>query len=87
MSFEHKENSGSLFRNSYKTEEKHPDHQGDAKIVCPHCNTSTIHKISAWINDMKDGGKYFGLSFSLPKAKGSPVIAPDQQDFDDDIPF
>lgn len=87
MAFEHKDNAGSLFRNGYKTKEEHPDHQGDAKIVCPHCKTATVHKIGAWINEYADG-KYFGLNFSLPKPKGTPVNPePKPEDFDDDIPF
>lgn len=87
MAFDHKENSGSLFKNGYKTEDKHPDHQGECKIKCPSCGTATVFRISAWINDLKNStGKYFGMNFSIPKPKeqssptGGHVI-------DDDIPF
>jgi hypothetical protein len=86
MAFKHQDNSGSLFKNSYKTEPKHPDHQGSCKIVCPYCNKPQEFKISAWINDLKDKtGKYFGLNFSInvPKEQNTPV----DYDPDDDIPF
>jgi hypothetical protein len=85
MSFEHKDNAGSIFKNTYKTEDKHPDHQGSCKIVCPHCQKPQEWRISAWINELKDGGKFFGLNFSIFKAKeqSSPV----DYDPDDDIPF
>lgn len=90
MSFEHQDNSGSLFVNGYKTEEKHPDHQGSCKIICEHCGKATELRISAWINDLKDKtGRYFGLKFSkhIPREQSSPVVLPDQQVLDDDIPF
>jgi hypothetical protein len=86
MAFEHKDNSGSLFRNGYKTQPLHPDHQGECKIVCPHCNQPQVWKISAWVNDLKNSpGKYFGLAFGIHQAKETPIRT--EQDFDDDIPF
>lgn len=89
MAFEHRDNSGSIFKNQYKTEEKHPDHQGSCKIICEKCGHATELRISAWINDLKDNaGKYFGLKFSKhqPKEQSSPV-GRTEEDFDDDIPF
>lgn len=88
MAFEHQDNSGSLFKNGYKTEDKHPDHQGECKIVCPNCKTPTVFRISAWINDLKNStGKYFGMKFNIhePKEQSSPVNP--NREFDDDIPF
>lgn len=90
MAFEHRDNSGSLFKNSYKTEEKHPDHQGSCKIICEECGHATELRISAWINDLKDSaGKYFGLQFSKhqPKQQSTPVVPDNERVFDDDIPF
>lgn len=87
MAFEHKQNSGSLFANQYKTEDKHPDHQGSCKIKCIECGHEQEWKISAWINDLKESaGKYFGLSFSIYQAKeqSTPV---GEKVIDDDIPF
>lgn len=88
MAFEHKNNSGSIFKNKYKTEDKHPDHQGGCKIICDKCGHANELRISAWINELKDGtGKYFGLLFSKhqPKEQSTPVRT--QEVFDDDIPF
>lgn len=89
MAFEHQDNSGSIFKNQYKTEDKHPDHQGSCKIICEHCGHATELQISAWINDLKDdAGKYFGLKFNKrrPKEQSTPV-GRTEEDFDDDIPF
>lgn len=89
MAFEHRDNSGSIFKNQYKKEDKHPDHQGGCKIICEHCGKPNELRISAWINDLKDrSGKYFGLMFSKhqPKEQSSPV-GRTEEDFDDDIPF
>jgi len=89
MAFEHKPNTGSLFKNGYKTQDKHPDHQGACKVVCEKCGHETELKISAWINLQKDNvTRYFGLVFSKHQAKeqSSPVVD-NREDFDDDIPF
>ncbi len=88
MSFEHQDNAGSIFKNQYKTEDKHPDHQGSCKIICEHCGKPSELRISAWVNDLKNNaGKYFGLKFSKhqPKEQSTPVRT--EEDFDDDIPF
>ena len=49
MAFEQRDNSGSLFVNDRKEKESHPDRQGSAKVVCPHCGESAEHWLSAWI--------------------------------------
>jgi len=86
MAFEHRDNSGSIFKNGYKTEPKHPDHQGSCKIVCPECGHAQEWRISAWINDLKEKtGKYFGLNFSIPKERTPET--PVNYELDDDIPF
>ncbi len=86
MAFEHKDNRGSIFRNDRKELESHPDHTGDGKILCPHCNKTFLVWISAWVNDLKNSsGRYFSLSFKEKEDK--PATPPTQQDFDEDIPF
>lgn len=86
MAFEHKDNSGSLFKNRYKTEEKHPDHQGSCRIICPECGHAQEWQMSAWVNTMKESvNKYFGMSFSVKRAKETPIRT--EEDFDEDIPF
>jgi hypothetical protein len=88
MAFEHKPNTGSIFKNTYKTEDKHPDHQGACKVTCEKCGHDTELKISAWINLQRDNvTRYFGLRFSKhqPKEQSTPVQ--EHPDLDDDIPF
>lgn len=82
---EKKDNSGVLFRNSRKETEKHPDYTGSATIG------GVEYWISAWVNESKDGKKYFAFSFkvkdeqpSLPPAND--VAAPPSTPVDD-LPF
>ena len=74
MAYEHKENKGSLFKNDKKEEEKQPDFTGQANV------DGTLYNVSAWINESKNGKKYFGMSFSIPKEKSENYK-------DDDLPF
>ena len=86
-------NSGALFKNKDKQEEKHPDYRGNAEITCPHCSKEFKKDIGSWLKPMKDGGKFLSLSFKEPYVKTEPraqdVPADDDfsNDFDDDIPF
>jgi hypothetical protein len=83
MAFEQRDNSGSLFVNDRKEKESHPDRQGSAKVVCPHCGKSGEHWLSGWIKDLKNKpGKWLSIAFEAKEDK--PATAPE---FDDDIPF
>jgi hypothetical protein len=90
MAFEHKDNTGSLFRNERREKDTHPTHQGQAKI------DGLEYWVSAWV---KEGakGKFFSMAFKLKDGQrnvrepGSddephPKQAP-TEDFDDEIPF
>ena len=57
MSFEQRDNSGSLFKNKKKTEEKHPNLTGQAKI------DGVDYWLSGWTKETKDGDKWVSLSF------------------------
>lgn len=65
MAYEQRDNSGALFRipDGKRTTEKHPEYDGDFKIVCPHCQGSFAGKTSAWVRETKAGAKFFSLSF------------------------
>ena len=81
MSFEHKENRGSLFRNKDKDGPKHPDFTGSANV-----NGATL-RIAGWNEESKNGKKYLSLAFSEPQnGSGS---SPDkvQAPVEDDFPF
>lgn len=87
MSFEHKPNRGSIFRNERRETDTQPTHKGDGKIQCPHCNEQFEVWISAWVNDLKNkAGKYFSLAFDRKDAP-QPVAPVRDEDLDDDIPF
>lgn len=81
MAFEHKPNSGSLFKNDKRENENHPHAKGSALI------DGVEYWVSAWTNDGKSG-KYQSLKFSrkdenrAPNPASAPV-----QDFNDEIPF
>ena len=84
MAFEHKEMGGSIFRNDRRTKDTQPTHRGDCKIL------GIDYWISAWTNETKDGGKYFGLKFEKKEDKdqsGAASTPVPSGDLDDDIPF
>jgi len=85
MAYETKENTGVLFPNKNKKEDKHPDYTGTVKI-CQDMVGKEI-QIAGWINEAKSGGKYMGLVFSEFKPKSEQTTytttAPDNAE----IPF
>ena len=89
MSYEIKDNSGSLFRNERKEPgSKQPDYSGTVKV-----NGAEL-QIAAWLKEAKSGKKYMSLSFSPPYRKETKVAGDDDApppkkgaDFDDDLPF
>jgi hypothetical protein len=89
MSYEHKEGSGSLFKNDKKLTEKHPDYKGDGMV-----NGKQVW-ISAWVKE-GNKGKYMSLSIQEKDqvqqqgmAQVRQVIEekPQESFADDDIPF
>lgn len=92
MSYEQKDNSGSLFRNDHKEQEGHADYTGSAKIQ------GCEYYINAWVNISKNGRKYFSFSFK-PKLQSEKISPPtggkndprrgneDDEGFDYEIPF
>lgn len=88
MSYEHKPESGSLFKNDKKEKESHPDYKGSALI------DGVEFWVSAWVNEtQKDKTKYFGLKFQKKDdvqkegAEKAKQAADGFDTFDDDIPF
>ena len=80
-------NRGSLFKNTKKEEEKHPDLNGSINV------NGTDYWISAWKKTSKAGSPYYSLSVrekqerqsSQPTRKAKPTNV--DPDFDDDLPF
>ncbi len=85
-------NTGMMYRNEEKEEDKHPDFRGFINI------DGEEYWLSAWIKEGKEGGKmegkrFFSMSFK-PKEqrqqKPAPKPAPRKNavdEMDDDIPF
>jgi hypothetical protein len=76
--FEHKELSGSLFINGYKTDSKHPDYTGSCKI------DDTDYKIAGWKKTTSNGKTMLSLSFK--PADEEPESKP-VKPIDDEIMF
>lgn len=67
--FQQRDNSGALFKNDRKEQEKHPDYKGDALI------DGVAYEIGAWIKEGRNGKKFMSLSF---KPKQGDAAAPQQ---------
>ena len=97
MPFQHKPNQLSLFRNTRKQDENSPDHTGSglisgSELGMDYDDSEVEVQVSAWINETKDGTKYFNIKLRKKKEQGfSPDTAgPDKADSDkedSDIPF
>jgi hypothetical protein len=76
--FQHRELSGSLFKNDRKEQPNHPDYRGDCLIG------GQQYWVSGWI---KDGarGKWMSLAFTSKGAKTPQTPTPSFDE--DDIPF
>ena len=81
MTYELKDNTGSMFANDRKSEDAHPDRTGTAKIG------GAEYWVSGWLHKTKKGQPYLSLSF---KAKNGDNTKPNKnrsEDLDDFIPF
>lgn len=79
-------NSGFLFKNDKKTEEKQPDYTGKLNI------DGTEYKLAGWLRDTKDGRKFLSLKPSPATPPQQPAVArppsPEVAEYgDDDVPF
>lgn len=89
MSYEIKENSGSLFKNDRKEKEGHPDYKGSANIA------GIEYWVSAWINKTKDGKSYMSFKYQLKEGQQAiqptkPIKSqqqPEPDPFAEDLPF
>ncbi|MCK5609711.1 hypothetical protein KAR91_48000 [Candidatus Pacearchaeota archaeon] len=83
--FEHKEGGMSIFKNDRKERENQPDYTGSALI------DGKKKQISCWLNEGKNGNKYFSCKVQDPYVNPSNNTSQQQSainnDFDDDVPF
>ncbi|MGO9605660.1 MAG: hypothetical protein ACLQAT_20120 [Candidatus Binataceae bacterium] len=57
-------NSGILFENDRKRDERDRTHQGSADVDCPHCGVRSQFWLSAWVKEGRKG-KFLSLAFKL----------------------
>jgi hypothetical protein len=88
MAYEIKDNSGSIFKNTKKEKETHPDSTGSALI------DGVEYWVSGWTKTSEKAGKWVSLSFKRKdevnasgKAKAQSAIAQSAEITDDEIPF
>ena len=85
MAFEHKEGSGSLFKNKFKTKENQPDRNGDFKL------NGKLYKISGWLKKDKNGEDYLSLSIKEKEDRAAAPVRegrrPSREITDEEIPF
>ena len=76
-------NRGSLFKNTKKEEDRHPDYNGSINIE------GTEYWLNAWIKESKkDGTKFFSLSVKEKQDSPRQSSAPTRKTkTDDDLPF
>jgi len=83
MAYEAKANTGSLFKNDKMKNDKSPTYTGSINI------DGVDYWQSAWVNETKDGKKYFSQKFNRKDEAQTPAKKEAASfDFDDDsIPF
>lgn len=60
---EHKINTGTLFKNQYKTEDKHPNYKGRINAL------GKMMDIALWKKTSKQGENYLSVQLSEPRQK------------------
>ena len=83
MAYEMNDNSGSLFREAEKKNERSPDYTGKALI------DGKVKRIAGWIKQTKAGGNFLSLAISDPRPASdqAPQASPPTPINTDDIPF
>ena len=76
---EQRENSGILFKNNFKKDDKHPDYKGAINVG------GEEFALSAWIKD-RSSGKFLSLSVRAKEQEQKPRVV-GGRDFDDDVGF
>jgi uncharacterized protein (DUF736 family) len=98
MNYQQKPNTGTLFQNTSKQSDKHPDRRGQIHLsreflekMLEQDGELVVMDISAWENTSAKGVEYLGLSIQAPYVKpnkSEPKPKPQEQPpLDDDFPF
>ena len=80
MAYEQKLNSGALFKNKEKTNEKQPDYKGPVNV------DGKDYWLSGWINQARGTGETYMKVLLTPK-DAQPAAAPPPAKADADDPF
>lgn len=80
---EPKNNSGAIFKNAKKTNEKQPDYQGNCVV------NGKEMQISLWLRQSQKGVNYFSAAFSEPykKENQNQTYSNNFNKANDDLPF
>jgi hypothetical protein len=81
MTYELKDNTGSVFANDRKIEDTHPDRTGTAKIG------GVEYWVSGWLHTTKKGQTYLSLSFKAKNADNAKPKQSPRDDLNDQVPF
>lgn len=81
MKYEQRDNSGSLFKNTEKQSDKHPDYSGTAMI------DGQEFFMDAWLKTSDSGRKWMSFSFKPKTKQQKPSKAPAKAPADDDVPW
>jgi hypothetical protein len=76
--------SGILFKNRDKKEDRHPDYKGTIDILCQHCQQQTKRDLAGWVREGKTGTKFMTLSFKSKTPKPAPAA---EAGVEDDLDF
>lgn len=79
-------NSGAMFINDRKTNDRQPDRNGSAEIECPDCGAKTEFWVAGWIRTAKRTGQKF-MSLAFTAKEETPQAAAPDNGYDEDIPF
>ena len=80
MAYEHKDDSGSLFRNE-KQKDTQPDYKGSALIG------GTEFWVSGWVNKTSGGESYLSIKFEAKEERPAREPEPQQDGDDGGLPF
>jgi uncharacterized protein (DUF736 family) len=81
MAYEQRDNTGSLFRNDRKNNEKSPDYNGSCLIG------GREYWINGWVKESKSGKKFFSFAFKEKEERKVDPAPSKTTDLDDDVPF
>lgn len=71
-------NRGTLFKNTERKSDKHPEYSGSINV------SGVEYWLSGWVKESRNGNKFFSLAVKPKEARED---APTQRGVDDEIPF